>query len=142
MSPTAPYAAALAQLPRFDWCTDYGLRRALNEACGQHLGDYYQGAKSHLPLMELIRYQDARPKRTTLAYYGLPADTEAFLSWVFNWVAYCEPLGPEQDQQLLFPYPQLYLIWQLQRWPYQRVNVYADRIVAGDVAWPLTGTAA
>lgn len=129
--------STLALLPTRHWATDNGLRRCLNNLPGEveALGDYYQWQKADKTLLELIKYQDAEARQATLAYFGLPVDTRPFLDWVFAWAAYQHrgelPAGVEQDD--VFPYPQLYLVWQLERVP-RRSNllVYRNRICDTD----------
>lgn len=80
----------------------------------------------------------------TMAYFDLPADTVAFLRWVYNHVSHEERERVQDmvqgfasgfDQMKFFPYPALYTIWQRadERQARQgNVLVYLDRITEPD----------
>ncbi len=132
-------------LPTHDWVTDYGFRRHMNQSFSRgDLGDYYQREKSHKSLLELIKYQSDTARVKTLEYFDLPADTREFLDWVYMWAAYQDDLPEGVHQDDIFPYAQLYTLWQRERGPRSRnVLVYPDRITDdtdGQVMMELTGS--
>lgn len=123
-------------LPKKDWVSDHGFIKALMGVGGeQYRGYYYQQQKSDKTLMELVQYQDPEAAERTLAYFDLPADTLAFLEWVFAWVAYREPLAEGETRELVLPYALLYPIYRNEHRHFpdgtrrtSNVHVYADRI--------------
>ena len=125
-----------AALPKYDWVTDYGYRRHINEyRPNRQLGTYYQQEKSHKSLLELIKYMDEGARDQTIAYFDLPADAHPFIMWVYAWVAYKDELPEGVHQDDIFPYEQLYNIYQNEHRQYPdgtkrntNVNVYQDRI--------------
>lgn len=123
-------------LPKKDWVTDYGYRRAINEyQPNRQLGTYYQEEKSHKSLLELIKYMDEGARDQTIAYFDLPTDTHPFVMWVYAWVAYKDELAEGVHQDDIFPYEKLYAIYQGEHRHFpdgakrkSNVNVYQDRI--------------
>ncbi|WP_223654115.1 hypothetical protein [Hymenobacter psoromatis] len=144
-------------LPKKDWVTDYGFRKALEAdpgtmtfggaAVGKGRKDivpYWQAEKAHYALWELLLYMGSHTVPQTLAYFDLPADTVDFLRWVYNHVSHEERERVQDmmqgfasgfDQMNFFPYPALYAIWQRadERQARQgNVLVYLDRITEPD----------
>lgn len=144
-------------LPKKDWVTDYGFRKALAADPGQmmfgeiKLGkgrkdivEYWQREKCDYALWELLLYMGSHTVPQTAAYFDLPADVAEFLRWVYNHVSHeqreqvqamVQGFASGFDQMNFFPYAQLYPIWQRAEEREARrgnVLVYLDRITEPD----------
>lgn len=158
-TPASPQQiAALACLTTKKWKTDKGFGLAIAQNPGtrmfkdQVLGParpdavaYWKKEKSDRPLWQLLLFDvGAHQRPQTLEYFGLPADTHAFLSWVYDHVEHAERervpkmgqgMAAGLTQMNFFPYAALYQVWRseddarrAERVPHGNVLVYLDRI--------------
>jgi hypothetical protein len=140
------------------WKTDKGFGLAIAQNPGtrmfkdQVLGPgrhdsvaYWKKEKGERVLWQLLLLDvGAHQRPQTLTYFGLPADTHAFLEWAYNHVEHAERervpkmgqgFAAGLNQMHFFPFAQLYEVWRseddarrAERIPHGNVLVFLDRI--------------
>lgn len=155
---TPQQIATFACLTTKEWKKDKGFPLVITQNPGtrmfkdQVLGPgrpdavaYWRKEKADRPLWKLLLLDmGAHQRPQTLEYFGLPADTHAFLDWVYNHVEHADReavpgmskgFAAGLDQMNHFPYAALYQVWlseddaqRAARVPEGNVLVYLGRI--------------
>jgi len=96
------------------WIFDFGLIRKWNDETGH--GDYFVTDKGNKEGWDFLLYAGEEDVKIFLEHYQLPADTQEFLKWVWNWVAAGDDWKGDntitRGQMNFFPYKLLYDGWK------------------------------